>query len=1029
MLLTNLARDVSHQELGVGEETTSVTLQVPAGLPFDKKHLLLRDNVLSTSGSITVGVRFNSDATAVYSRQELVGTGGSDTAARTTGATSYELHSAGATANEFTGGQAVVVDAFSTRSFKAICSLGGNADGVVRIDAGSWQLAGKPAITSVTFIAIGGGSFDVGSLFTVSVVDEYYAIPGAEDTKTADGVFTLSTFPKIDGDVKIIANLRSDASADEDTVESDLNDDSTDANYERQYLRGDGAVTSAAAGTDRDSGVCAGDTATADVFSAFIGSLFNVAGETDDPHWLTLSGHHADSGDSQVQVVSGRRNNIERLTKYQLAPVTGTNFVTDSMFSAYFPPKTVIAYKKLAVAAASVTLAIPQGFRDFILKVYARTDEAAATSGLDVQANSDATAANYDGQRLDGDGSTVTAAAKANDRTLYEIPGASATANVFGGGETTVFEYTKTDRFKQFLSIAGAAEDVVEIDSMIWRGTAAVTQLVLTVASGDNFLADSIFVIEGIGKDRLGWEDNHGVYEAIVEVDTTGDESFSAAIDDLVADGQLQTINTNIGRNFPSTLTGQSTVGKMDLSLTNYQGDFSFYESTSPYFGLIEQGTFTRMRCETPVARTLWFGIVHDITAAIAQNQAKSAMIPARGPFHEFSAEDIRIDPLANVRTDQGITEILDQAGFSATRRDLGVGKGTMPYFVIPPKTKPLRALRQIQASEGSATIRESEEGKVVFEEEGFRLGIAGQTPQAVFADTPGAGELKLRAVELINNPNQNIFNDVRRKFRDFSPGSLAVLWTAPVDQTIPPGESRTFTAEIPNQTTQAISQDIFAIDPAAGWVTPVVGTDITASASAGGGTDMNGDIVVGAVVKTSNAMEIPVQNNGAVETFLSLLQGRGTPLEATDWITVGDIDQDSIDDHGQRTFPNPDAIWVENAEEAHEANLIDLANYKGPTPIIRLEYEADSDHYRMAAALRLTLSDRITVRESTYYGINEDFFIERIFRAVSPRTEVDGVRVDRMIIAYDLSPAAGFSDFFIWGFSEWGISTRATRS
>ena len=121
--------------------------------------------------------------------------------------------------------------------------------------------------------------------------------------------------------------------------------------------------------------------------------------------------------------------------------------------------------------------------------------------------------------------------------------------------------------------------------------------------------------------------------------------------------------------------------------------------------------------------------------------------------------------------------------------------------------------------------------------------------------------------------------------------------------------------------------------------------------------------------------------------------------------------------------------VWMENAEEAHAANLIDLAIWKDPTSVVRMEFEADSDVYRMAAALRLTLSDRITVKESSYYGISEDFYIENIRRALSPRTTSAGIRADRMVVSYDLSPAKGFSDFFIWGFSKWGESTKAARS
>ena len=80
--------------------------------------------------------------------------------------------------------------------------------------------------------------------------------------------------------------------------------DGTGGTYAGQSVRGDGRAAAARAGSDRGIAVCPGDTATANAFGAFVHVISNPVGVVNDPHSLILSGHHADSDDSQVQVVS-----------------------------------------------------------------------------------------------------------------------------------------------------------------------------------------------------------------------------------------------------------------------------------------------------------------------------------------------------------------------------------------------------------------------------------------------------------------------------------------------------------------------------------------------------------------------------------------------------------------------------------------------------------------------------------------------------------------------------------------------------
>ena len=1023
MLSGNLFRGIKRDVAAGGETVLSVTgiAVLVAALPFGANHIIVKWGALASAGNPSVSLRINGDSSALYNAQDVKGAGSSPTGLRTNSATSLPLGTLSSTAFEFSGGEFLIPAAFLA-THKSVVGLYGEVENNVTAAVGRY--ASTDTVDEISLV-ISSGSYVASSMLEVGVVDEMLAIAGAEDIKTADGTFTVQGIPQLSGDVVLIGNVQ--GSGGSGAVKAFFNGDTTPANYGQQRIRGFGSSPTAKVVTDNVISNVSIAANGADVFGAVVMQVQNLSGNSNDPASLVIGGGHNTSSSSFLEVHSLRRDNIEPVTEITITNASG--FSTGSMLSAYFVPKNVIAQKKLEADATSVTLQIPQGYRDIKFDISARTDRASTEDTILVEYNDDTTTANYVGQLLLGAGSSVFALPTTGAAVLI-CSGDSAAANIFGGGTGTVFGYTETDRHKHALTLSGKATNDVRMHSVRWKDPSAIVQVKFTPANGTVFKAGSIFTVEGIGKTKIGWEDDFGIFESILEVDTAGDESFGAVIDNLTEDGQLQTMNTMIGRSFPSTVTGHPIVGSLDAPLTNYDGDFSYYNSSSPYFQLIKKGRLIRIRTTVPQVRTIWFGVVDDLPADIADNQAKSAQVLALGPFSEFTKEQIRVEGLTNVQTDAGVTEILDKAGFSATRRKIGTGKALMPYWFVTPKLT-LKALREIEASEGGAIVRESEEGDVVYEPEGFRLSIRGQTSQATFASDPqlGAGELLLRKIKIIRSSNQNVLNEISRPFTGYAPGSLEVVWTAPVDQTIPPGETRTFEAKVPNLTTTQSNVNKVAIDPVGGWTTPAVGTDVTGSSAPGGGTDLNGSLTVGSVSKFSNSMLIPIENTGSVVVYLSLLQARAVPLISTDPMVITDIDQDSKDEHGPQSFPNPDAIFVESAEEAHSANLMDLAQWSQPTPIITLWFDADSDSYRMAAALRLTLSDRITVRELGYYGINEDFYIERIKRAISPRMSVDGQRVDRMVVAYDLSPAAGFTGFFVWGFSEWDLSTRATRS
>jgi hypothetical protein len=493
----------------VTEPTTDVTLSVNpiviAALSFTPRHLVVRVNG-RLDGAFTWGsteIQFNGDTGTNYSTQRLEGAGTNATATRANGVTSlYSIIMPGdsAAANTFGGGEVLIPDALSTRTHKSSIALSGAHELNVRTVAGRW--ASTAAITSVTIGAF-TDDFMAGSTFELCVVDESFNID--EQIKTGDGTFTVSSIAAADGDLVVIGNLRSDRSGAGDAVVHNINDDGTSGNYAGQALYGDNTSAGAFTSTLNIANIT-GNTATTSAFGVMVGQFSNFADGANDPAYNFLAGYHAASNNASVYLYSTRRNNVEAITKLEFSPESSTNFITGSMLSTYAVPKNLITRTELASAASSVTFSsIPQTYDHLELTVYTQNDRGggATVDQCLISINSDSTSANYDRQRLSGsDGSSVSAQTSAAQREIMRTPATAAGANVFGGGTATFYNYTKTDRHKHLLAAAGLAEPtyggIMDVMSMRWENTAAITSITLANETATNFIAGSVFTLRGI---------------------------------------------------------------------------------------------------------------------------------------------------------------------------------------------------------------------------------------------------------------------------------------------------------------------------------------------------------------------------------------------------------------------------------------------------------------------------------------------------------------------------------------------------
>ena len=161
---------------------------------------------------------------------------------------------------------------------------------------------------------------------------------------------------------------------------------------------------------------------------------------------------------------------------------------------------------------ASVTLtsaggvnftSIPQTFTHLQLRIFARTERfAAANDYFVVRPNSDSVGSTYFWHNLSGDGSSATSTGTTGQlaAALGWLPGASATANVFGNLIVDFLDYTNTNKYKTIKSIGGFdgnGSGNVTLSSGTYPSLTAITSILMG-GNIANFIAGSRADLYGI---------------------------------------------------------------------------------------------------------------------------------------------------------------------------------------------------------------------------------------------------------------------------------------------------------------------------------------------------------------------------------------------------------------------------------------------------------------------------------------------------------------------------------------------------
>jgi hypothetical protein len=165
---------------------------------------------------------------------------------------------------------------------------------------------------------------------------------------------------------------------------------------------------------------------------------------------------------------------------------------------------TLISSNVLSSSAASVTFSsIPSTYTDLVLRCSTRGSRAAVVDNIVVRFNGDS-ATNYSSTMITGAGGSAGSFANANQTSLSfnTANGDTTTANSFGSFEMYIPNYLSTSaRPLGTISVSetnSATDAYLRALANLYRGSSAISSIVLTPEIGPNWLTGSSFYLYGI---------------------------------------------------------------------------------------------------------------------------------------------------------------------------------------------------------------------------------------------------------------------------------------------------------------------------------------------------------------------------------------------------------------------------------------------------------------------------------------------------------------------------------------------------
>jgi hypothetical protein len=431
------------------------------------------------------------------------------------------------------------------------------------------------------------------------------------------------------------------------------------------------------------------------------------------------------------------------------------------------------------------------------------------------------------------------------------------------------------------------------------------------------------------------------------------------------------------GRDYSSQLTGRSTAGSCSLYVRNRTSYFSKYNPASPFHDKTLPGIGMRVQMSVNggAYQTMWQGDLQTITPDPGDHiNGATAVLSGAGVLSRLAECLVTMPMHEGITTGDAIADVLDTANFPAGDRALDTGRSTLSRWWTAEKVSAFQAIRDLEENE-CGFVRESKDGKLVFEDRGHR---AGHSVVANWSDVDGSGVVRYGSI-FMEDCVRDIYNIIEAKIHTFNISEEGVIWTYvdlegnkggdPLMLEI--GETKKITASFsPSGSNIAVNE----------WGM----IDYLAYANAdGSGDELTEHVDIATPDKTGATVDLEITNNSGRKAYVTLLRAHGTTVVESDAATVKATTTAKID----RTYPFP-GKFLTNDKEAQDFCDHLLALYKDPRPIVTMTVKA---HRSLENALEVQareVSDKISVYADEKVGlfIDGDFYVESV------QHEVDAV-------------------------------------
>lgn len=395
--------------------------------------------------------------------------------------------------------------------------------------------------------------------------------------------------------------------------------------------------------------------------------------------------------------------------------------------------------------------------------------------------------------------------------------------------------------------------------------------------------------------------------------------------------------------------------GRSDFTLDNRSKDYSPEYASGPLYGNLLPGRKVRIRTTAPSAATLFTGFLDDLPQHPLRTQ-RSVDAPALGPLSRLRGVKVSTGLYTNITTGVALGHLLTAAGWPLGDRTLSTGQTDLLYWWCDEDDAFDMAVTLLNTEGPGATLYESGDGKIVFEDRHYRqLTARSTTSQATFRDS-GAEPLMS---DFAYQPHlRDIINAATLTVAARTAEAEAVVWQ--LGGTLSLGAS------------QAIALVARSSHPFSGATTPVATTDYTV---------LTGSVASVSLSRTSGASTVVTVTAGAGGATIADLQLRATSYEATETLLSNTVDASaSIAKYGLR--PYRPSIWPDVVPDfAVDTCNVLVQRYSEPRATVRVELNS-AQATRLTQQLTREISDRVTVVEAQT-GLNADCFIEHIAHEV----------------------------------------------